>query len=246
MTSRSSTLGEWAQRFLDLIYPRECLVTAEPVEDDSPCQFLSKEALRQIYYIHEPHCPTCGAPFFGELLASRECPFCVELNPAFSRGRSLYLLKDSGREIIHEIKYRRGRYLLPDLQWIIAQHPHFIEFISEAYLIPIPLHPSRERERGFNQSRLIADQMEAVSDCQVIDCLERVKFTQTQTRLDRAQRKANLRGAFALKKRTKLDPDARYVLVDDVFTTGSTLNSAARVLLRAGAKRVDAATVGHG
>lgn len=237
---------EWGQQALDLIYPRECLATGEPVEADSPCRFLSHAGLRLIYFIDEPHCSNCGAPFFGELLGLRDCPHCRELNPAFGRGRSLFLLREAGREFIHELKYNNGRYLLPDVQTLARQRPRFLEFLSGGALCPIPLHPLRERERGYNQSLLIAQELAAVSGCPVKPLLCRVKFTETQTRLDRAQRQANMRAAFALAPKVELDPQERVILVDDVFTTGSTLNSAARELRHAGVEHVDVVTLGHG
>ncbi|WP_269538702.1 ComF family protein [Cerasicoccus fimbriatus] len=242
----SRQLQNWSNGILDLLYPRECLITGDPVESNSPCRFLSSSALEMIWFIDEPHCHTCGAPFFGDLLALRECPHCRELNPAFERGRSLFLLRDAGREIVHEIKYRKGRHLLPDLQPILKRRAKFRSFLCDAVLIPIPLHPTRQRERGYNQSELIARELSAASGSPMADILRRTKFTETQTRLDRAARQANLRGAFELAKGAQLAPDQRYILVDDVFTTGATLNSAAKTLLQCGAEQIDVVTLGHG
>ncbi|GHB94967.1 ComF family protein [Cerasicoccus arenae] len=246
MATFSRQLHAWSQNLLDLIYPRECLITNEPVEKESPCRFLSRKAIDRIYFIDDPHCATCGAPFFGELIALRDCPHCRELNPSFDRGRSLFLLRETGRELIHELKYRKGRHLLPDILSLIRKRPNYLNFLANGILVPIPLHSLRERERGYNQSLLIARQMAEASGCALAPALRRVKHTETQTRLDRAQRQANMRAAFALDPKTKIDPTARYILVDDVFTTGSTLNSAAQELCRAGAKQIDVATLGHG
>ncbi|WP_309398025.1 ComF family protein [Cerasicoccus maritimus] len=246
MTRLYRQFQTWGRNALDLIYPRECLVTGEPVENNSPCRYLSIPALERIYFIHEPHCGTCGAPFFGELIALRDCPHCRELNPAYANGRSLFFLRDTGREFIHELKYRNGQRLVPDLSPILRRAPRYLEFLAGSILVPIPLHPVRERERGYNQSLLIALQLGEISGCPVQDILERVKFTETQTRLDRSQRQANMRDAFAVKKGVNLSPDQRLVLVDDVFTTGATLNSAAKILLKAGVQQIDVATLGHG
>lgn len=236
----------WWQCGLDVLYPRECLFTGEPVEADSPCRFLSQAGLARVWFIDDPCCSVCGAPFYGELVAARECPHCRELNPAFVRGRSLFLLRDAGRQLIHELKYRQGRHLLPDIRVLAGRRPAFLEFLAGASLVPIPLHPTRERERGYNQSLLIAEQLAVEAGARVERLLDRVKLTQTQTRLDRAQRQANLRGAFALAKGAHVNPATRYVLMDDVFTTGATLNAAAQALIRAGVETVDVATLGHG
>lgn len=246
MDRMRDNLNKLGRQMLDLVYPRECLVTGSPVEAESPCRFLSREGMETIFYIAPPHCRTCGAPFYGEMLGLRDCPHCRELNPAFAEGRSVWLLRDAGREIIHELKYNKGRHLLPDIQTLVRQRNDFMAFLTGGVLVPVPLHPLRERERGYNQSRLIAQQLAGTVNGELQDLLVRVKYTETQTRLDRAARQKNMRSAFSLADKARVDPAQRYILVDDVFTTGSTLNSAAQELRRAGAQRVDVATLGHG
>jgi len=242
-----TVLAKIARSGLDLLYPRDCLVTGEPVEDDSPCRYLSHKGIDGLFMVKEPCCPTCGFPFFGELLASRICPHCRELEPAFGRGRTLMLARDAGREIIHELKYHNGRYLLPDIRTLIRGQAIFCEHLAGAVLVPVPLFARRLRERGFNQSLLLTKAFaEEAEGASVEELLVRVRDTQTQTRLNRKQRLDNMRGAFAMKKGRVADPQTRYVLVDDVFTTGATLNACARALRRGGAELIDVATLAHG
>jgi ComF family protein len=117
-----------------------------------------------------------------------------------------------------------------------------------ATLVPVPLHPRKERERGYNQGRelalTVAKRLGGTTT--VAELLARIVDTQTQTNLDREQRRANLKNAFALAPRAPINPNLRYVLIDDVFTTGSTLNACAAVLRRAGCLTVDVCTFGHG
>jgi len=112
----------------------------------------------------------------------------------------------------------------------------------------VPLHPRKERERGYNQSRELAAAVAARlgAGTRVLELLRREADTLTQTNLDRDQRRANLKNAFALAPGVVITTDFRYVLLDDVFTTGSTLNACAAVLRRAGALNVDVCTFGHG
>ncbi|MEM9227242.1 MAG: double zinc ribbon domain-containing protein, partial [Verrucomicrobiota bacterium] len=107
-----------AARCMDLFYPRDCIITGTPVEPDSPTRYLSAAGRQALFFINDPACPTCGAPIFGEVLAGRVCPHCRELEPAFSEGRALFLAKDAGRELIHLLKYQKGRYLLPDIAYL--------------------------------------------------------------------------------------------------------------------------------
>jgi len=123
-----------------------------------------------------------------------------------------------------------------------------LECVRGATLVPVPLHPRKARERGYNQALLLATTLAEVAGggTRVEPLLRRVIDTPTQTAFDRRTRMANLKNAFALASGAFLSPDLHYILVDDVFTTGSTLNSCARTLRRAGALRLDVVTFGHG
>jgi competence protein ComFC len=119
--------------------------------------------------------------------------------------------------------------------------------LEEAVLVPVPLHPRKERERGYNQSALIAESIAGRFEGVRLEALlERVIDTRSQTQFNRQERYRNLRNAFSLVKKRAIDPSQRYIIVDDVFTTGSTLNACAATLRKAGAKRVDVLTLGHG
>ena len=109
-------------------------------------------------------------------------------------------------------------------------------------------HPRKERERGYNQALLLARALALVAGgtTTVHELLRRTEDTATQTAFDRRTRMANLKNAFALGRGAALNPEQHYILVDDVFTTGSTLNSCARTLRRAGALKLDVITLGHG
>ena len=108
-------------------------------------------------------------------------------------------------------------------------------------IVPVPLHPARERERGFNQSALLAQLLSAHMSVRAKAVLERIRYTTTQTAFDRAERMQNLHGAFRLRKNADVR-DLRVLLIDDVLTTGSTLSECARILKTAGACSVHAAT----
>lgn len=237
---------ELTQGVRDLVFPRDCLVTGAGLDEDGH-RYLSEEAVRNLYLIQSPHCSTCGFPFWGELAGSRQCPHCSELEPDFEEGRSLLLARDTGRALIHELKYRGGAYVLSDIQRILAEAHAFRGFLDDAILVPVPLHRKRERKRGFNQShllaRLFADEAENSS---VANILRRTRNTDSQTRLNRRARHNNVKNAFALSRGAIINSEIRYILIDDVFTTGATLNACSKALRSAGAEQIDVATLAHG
>jgi ComF family protein len=173
---------------------------------------------------------------------------CEGLEPAFREGRTAVLFKGPARSLVIELKYHRGLHVLTDMEEVFRHAPHFLDRVVGASLVPVPLHPRKARERGYNQSILLATALAraAGGETRVEDCLRREIDTPTQTAFDRRTRMANLKNAFALAPRAALDPNHHYILVDDVFTTGSTLNSCARTLRRAGAFNLDVVTFGHG
>jgi ComF family protein len=176
------------------------------------------------------------------------CPHCEGLVPAFREGRTAILLKGPGRALVHELKYHAGFHVLSDIGEIFRRAPHVLELAAGATLVPVPLHPRKQRERGFNQSQLIAEHLAQITGgtTSVSNLLRRIVDTDSQTNHDRRERQANLKNAFAPIARAVLRPAQHYVLVDDVFTTGSTLNSCARALRRAGCLNLDVVTFGHG
>ncbi len=175
---------------------------------------------------------TCGHPFFGELAENRGCEHCEVLEPRFDQGKTAVLLQGPGRSLVHALKYHGAQYVAEDITDIMRRAPGYADYLRGAVLVPVPLHPKKQRQRQFNQSRLLAECGVAAADGQATigELLCRVVNTVSQTHYDRAARQENLKNAFALAPGATLNPAQRYILVDDVFTTGSTLNSCALVL----------------
>lgn len=243
-------LKEQMENFIDLLYPRSCIHCADGVAGRQPFAFLCERCARQLTYARSPACPSCGYPFFGAIEEDRICPHCRELNPHFHEGRTAVLFKGPATELIHGIKYHGKTYLMRDVGKIFARSTELLEFLSGAILVPVPLHARKERERGFNQSRLLAESLASLArNACVMEVLRRTIDTKSQTRFDRASRQKNLKNAFAIKEKFSLDKNSkelRYVLVDDVFTTGSTLNACALALRTVGLEQIDAVSFGHG
>jgi ComF family protein len=228
-----------------------CRGLVESEADDGavqPFRHLCARCVAQIDFVRPPHCTTCGHPFYGVVEGERMCVKCEGLSPDFGEGRTAVLFKGPVRSLVIELKYHRGLHVLADMEEIFRRSPHVMTAVRDATLVPVPLHPRKARERGYNQAILLATALARAAGgaTGVAPLLRRVVDTQTQTAFDRRTRMANLKNAFALAPGADLNPALHFILVDDVFTTGSTLNSCARTLRSAGALKLDVVTFGHG
>ncbi len=248
----NAVLEQLARGLGDAVFPPLCVHCRGVIATagDAPENFrhLCARCVAQIDQVEAPHCSTCGHPFYGEVEGERMCPHCEGLDPAFNEGRTATLFKGPVRALVIELKYHQGLHVLEDMARIFRRSPRIIEFVRDAVLVPVPLHARKERERGYNQAALLAAELARIGGAgtRVEQLLRREADTATQTAFDRRTRRANLKNAFALARGAALIPDQHYILVDDVFTTGSTLNSCARTLRRAGALNLDVVTLGHG
>ena len=242
----TSFLKQLMQPLIEVFFPGSCLHCGDAVEH-SDYQFLCSACSRELFLSKPPSCSTCGYPFLGMLAGPRVCPHCAELDPLFEQGKTLFLAKGPARSIIHTLKYQSGFYVLEDVKVMIAKVPHFKDYFDGSILVPVPLHPTKERERGFNQSLVIAKSLNDVTMAKDLqNLLVRKGYTQTQTQLSRPARHQNVKNAFALASDAVVIPDQTYTLIDDVITTGSTFNACAAVLREAGATQIKVATLGHG
>ena len=169
----------------------------------------------------------------------------------FSYARAAVVAKTAVLEAIHQFKYSRALWFENFLaELLIAEAAPVLRTRAAGqrwdYIVPVPLHPLKQREREFNQAELLAAQLSRATGVSLnVPVLQRVKSTATQTKLRRDQRSVNMRGAFEVKPGIKLD-DKKVVVVDDVFTTGATTNDCARALRVAGAGEVCVWTVARG
>ncbi len=239
-------LADLDRGILDLIFPRDCAVTQLPL-DAGPFLHLSAAGAAALPRITDPRCLTCGHPFDGWLEGDRSCPHCAELHPAFGRALCVFRAKGPVRHILHRIKYERSPYLADDLVAAAATDEAFRRHLAGSILVPVPLHADKAWSRGYNQSERIAVGLTGlIPGCSVHPLVEKYRPTESQTRLDRTQRLRNVAKAFRLQRGQTVDPRRRYVVIDDVLTTGATLHACAAILRAAGATSVDAAALAHG
>lgn len=232
---------------LDVVFPRACVSCQGPVESHT-LRHVCPTCAQQLHVVEAPHCTTCGHPFYGEMDENRLCEHCEALVPNFGQGKTAILLKGPGRALVHAVKYHHDLHVLEDVTTLMRRAPGYADYVRGKTIVPVPLHPRKLRERGYNQSRLLAECAVAAADgeAQLIELLVRTVDTLSQTQFDRATRQQNLKNAFALAPGAVITPGQHYLLIDDVFTTGSTLNACAAVLRSAGALSIDVVTFGHG
>jgi ComF family protein len=181
--------------------------------------------------IDPPMCPTCGEPAPLGL----QCRLCIEWPPDFGPVRSAVQLDPAVRRLVHRFKYQGWWRLAESFAWPMVP---LVADAGDADLVPVPLARRRRRQRGYNQAERLAAALGAMTGLPVRpDRLRRVRETPTQTRLTPESRRANLAEAFTAERNTRTA-----ILVDDVFTTGATLCSAASELLDRGADCVRAVT----
>jgi competence protein ComFC len=223
-----------------LFYPATCVVCSGDVERP---EYLCESCRSRAPRITSPFCAKCSEPFSGAITQTFSCANCEHRTLHFDSTVAAYRSRGLVRKLVHEFKYGRQRHLRhPLAEWLgeTMSDPRLRDRRFDL-IVPVPLHPARERERGFNQATLLAELLARQVGVPLRSVLERIRYTTTQTAYDRAERMENLHDAFRLRKNMNVR-ELHVLLIDDVLTTGSTLSECARVLKEAGAISVHAAT----
>jgi ComF family protein len=231
--------GVWqraARLALDIALPTLCVACREPVDGDGVCA----KCWAKLSFIAPPYCPKLGIPFVydpGPELLSMEA---IANPPAYARARAAVRYDDVARTLVHALKYQDRTDLAPAMgRWMARAGK---ELLGDAdVLVPVPLHWRRGWSRRYNQSGALARIIERQSGVKVAaQALARVRPTLQQVGLSRSQRATNVQGAFKVAPdRQSLIAGRRVVLIDDVLTSGATVDACARALLRAKAASVD-------
>lgn len=181
--------------------------------------------------LQRPYCYICASPRVPQL-----CDSCRRSAPAFDSVRAPYEYLGSARSIIHDLKYRNVRIAVPYVARLLAGYFERNPYPVDAYC-PVPLHPRRERSRGFNQSELIAGELSKITGIPVdTSALRRTRNTPPQVNMETSiDRQRNITNAFECTADVQ---GRRYMLIDDVVTTGSTMSACADALKDAGAANV--------
>jgi ComF family protein len=232
--------GQAGSAVLDVALPPLCLACNRPVGSMGA---LCPGCWTGLHQITAPVCTRLGTPLASDLGFDIISPRAIAEPPVFRRARSAVRFEDTGRLLVHRLKYGDRLDLVQAMAgWMKRAGA---DLLGEAdVLVPIPLHRTRLWWRRFNQAGELAKSLSQMSGVRVEhDLLLRARRTQRQVGLSRSQRARNLAGALGVPDGAKARVmGRRIVIIDDVMTSGATLNAAARALLRAGASNVDALT----
>jgi competence protein ComFC len=244
-----SSLHSWSDAALSFFYPSLCQICKEEratADEGYVCAscWSGKEGVR---FITAPFCERCGLPFEGEIGGNFTCSNCQDVELHFSWARSAVKAKGVVLEVIHRYKYQRALWFEPFLaDLLIREARPLLQNVKWDFIVPVPLHPVKQREREFNQAELLSKRLSQAIEVPLnTKLLRRVEPTRTQTQLTREQRAENVKRAFAMIDGQKLSGE-KIVLLDDVLTTGATTNACARVLRQAGASEVCVWTLARG
>lgn len=229
---------------MDLIYPPRCSICEkflwkDRAEKDQQELLFCRPCFDGFSEITSPLCPTCGRPFASDVDEDHLCEDCLKKRPYYDAMRAPYLYEGGIMEAIHQFKYAGKTYLAKSLGLLLTSFARkWLDKTDGSLMMPVPLHPRRLRERNFNQSLLLARYVASLLGVELdFLSLRRIRYTQPQTRLKSNERRKNIRKAFQIVDR-EVVKGRTILLVDDVATTGNTLNECARTLKRSGAKKV--------
>ena len=235
----------WVEAAAGLLYPPHCAGCGVAL---GPRWIgLCRACRRARTRLAGPRCMVCSQPYGGALTSKFRCMNCGDRELSFDFAAAAYRSRGVARDLIHQFKYNRQMHLRHQLARMLCEgfrDPRMAAAPADL-IVPVPLHPTRKREREFNQAEVLAALAGARLGLPVVDCLNRTRYTFTQTHFHREERFENLEGAFALRRGTVVS-GRRIALVDDVLTTGSTAEACARILREAGASAVVVITVARG
>lgn len=235
---------EMGRRALDTVMPPRCMMCGDVVADPGA---LCASCFEDVTFITEPFCTLCGIPFvdiYVEAAETAVCGACARQAPIFDRARAVFVYDDKSRNLLTRLKHADRTDFTPALaRWMVRAGASLLE--DADLIIPVPLHRWRLFFRTYNQSALLARWVSRLSHVpSVYNALRRSKMTPSQGGLSATARRRNVARAFVVTDE-EIVSDKKIILIDDVLTTGATLDSCARVLREAGASRVDALVVGR-
>ena len=221
---------------LNWIYPPKCMACHKifaPVHGEI-YPWICDNCRPLLIAVPDPICPNCGYPCTKGL----SCPSCINKQMHFNSHRAAFIYDDVIRDLILDIKFRSRRRTAQGLGHILAEAAEGWN-ISGDYIVPIPMHFSKKRARGFNQAAILAHPFSKANRIPIAEgMIKRVKNTVPQSGLTAPAREQNLSGAFILNVKKYNPAHKQIILIDDIYTSGATMNACSKILMENNAKAV--------
>lgn len=228
-------------KLLNLLFPPQCLNCDARVPTHGT---LCQPCWQQIQFISDPMCDCCGLPFDYDIGSNALCANCMQTRPLYTHARAAFRYDEYSRRLVTRLKYSDQTQLANIYgAWLAKAGADLIA--GSDIIIPVPLHYFRFVQRRFNQSALLAQAVSKKTKVKNIsNGLKRIRHTTPQTGLTKTQRKDNVKGAFVVNPRYAASIKGKNILlIDDVLTTGSTIEQCTKTLLKAGAMQVNVLTL---
>lgn len=226
----------------DVVFPPQCMACGTVLREKKLS--FCPDCFSQIEFIRSPLCSLCGQPFSEPGESDHICGACLLATPAFSVARALGQYERVLMDVIHRFKYGRKISLGERLGEFMADHSYpSLAMADYSLIMPVPLHPRKLRQRGFNQAMILAREISRRFSLNLdFLSLQRNVFTEPQVGLGKDMRESNIREAFQVADAGRINGE-KIILVDDVYTTGSTVKECARILMKNKAEKVAVLTL---
>ena len=236
------SVTQFFHALLDIVLPPICHICHSFIPDAGALH-ICPACRDRLPVVSSPLCPLCGIPFIGTGNDHR-CGACLTHPPYFDTARAPYLYEGPIRDLIHSFKYNQRTHLRYPLALLTLDGlSRLVPDGQPQLIVPVPLHRSRLRQRGFNQAVLLGRVLSRRLSLPMLpDALVRIRPTEPQITLSATERRVNVKGAFRVNRPGRI-AGTRILLLDDVMTTGSTMDECAKELKKAGAESVVAATI---
>nr|WP_312576778.1 ComF family protein [Sedimentibacter sp.] len=238
-------MNSYIESFLELIYPEKnicfiCNAYDELIGEN----YICKNCMKYIKEVTPPLCIKCGKPINYSSLINL-CPDCIIYEKCFEKSRSPFIYDGIIKESIYNFKYYNKPYYYKFFGSLIVQYMNKIGYLDFDFIVAVPLHSSKMKSRGYNQSELLAKYIANELTIPYVKALKRVINTKKQSSQSKTNRMKNLENSFNMNKSKKIDiiKNSSVLLVDDIYTTGFTANECSKVLLNYGVNKVYVITI---
>ncbi len=244
-------IREHVEAFINIVWPRNCHICSRIINGQANAfdKYICTNCFADMKKTSMTSCQLCGTSLDKNTAHTRVlCAYCEKHPPDYQKFISCYQYEGAARKLIHEFKYKDRPYLAKTIIKLITNC--LSEYTRDTfkmidYLTAIPLHPARLREREFNQSQLIAQELSQQIQKPLIHALKKIKHTKSQTALNRIERFLNLKDSFAFNEKTCVK-NKNILIIDDVVTTSATVREAASLLKKSGARNISVLTFAKG